>query len=158
MKYYWREELEDELSWEDIQRLTAAFIVCILGTAAHKGFSKIEFLKKKLQKKLKLKYFQSSRLENSENLKLSRSFLKTKTHRTFLILRKSLSFNKTSIKVRYFGRQCFSSQFCCAAFGGPRTKPIRLCTPWPRRKRLKRNTSITTSFEKKFFKKKASKN
>lgn len=30
-------EEEDELSWEDIQRLTAAFVVCVLGTAAHKG-------------------------------------------------------------------------------------------------------------------------
>ena len=32
------EEIEDELSWDDIQRLTCAFIICILGTAAHKGF------------------------------------------------------------------------------------------------------------------------
>jgi hypothetical protein len=31
------EEIEDELSWDDIQRLTCAFIICILGTAAHKG-------------------------------------------------------------------------------------------------------------------------
>ena len=36
MTIYFREE-EDELSWEDIQRLTAAFVVCVLGTAAHKG-------------------------------------------------------------------------------------------------------------------------
>ena len=36
MTVYFREE-EDELSWEDIQRLTAAFVVCVLGTAAHKG-------------------------------------------------------------------------------------------------------------------------
>ena len=36
LKLYFREE-EDELSWEDIQRLTAAFVVCVLGTAAHKG-------------------------------------------------------------------------------------------------------------------------
>ncbi len=36
MTNYFREE-EDELSWEDIQRLTAAFVVCVLGTAAHKG-------------------------------------------------------------------------------------------------------------------------
>ena len=31
-------ELEEELSWEDIQRLSCAFVICILGTAAHKGF------------------------------------------------------------------------------------------------------------------------
>lgn len=31
------EEIEDELSWDDIQRLGAAFVICILGTAAHKG-------------------------------------------------------------------------------------------------------------------------
>ena len=31
------EEIEDELSWDDIQRLAAAFVVCVLGTAAHKG-------------------------------------------------------------------------------------------------------------------------
>ena len=30
-------ELEEELSWEDIQRLSCAFVICILGTAAHKG-------------------------------------------------------------------------------------------------------------------------
>ena len=30
-------DLEEELSWEDIQRLSCAFVICILGTAAHKG-------------------------------------------------------------------------------------------------------------------------
>ena len=34
-------EIDDgsELSWDDIQRLTCAFIICVLGTAAHKGKS-----------------------------------------------------------------------------------------------------------------------
>ena len=31
------EELEEELSSEDVQRLICAFIICVLGTAAHKG-------------------------------------------------------------------------------------------------------------------------
>ena len=36
VKTDFREE-GDELSWDDIQTLTAAFVVCILATAAHKG-------------------------------------------------------------------------------------------------------------------------